>query len=146
VDAGFHLIGIPSMPALEKDFLPTTLTDDDYPYLIGQKKGVNTIGVRSVLIAYNWPKGSDRYRLLDFFVRTLFSRFPTLKAGPNYPKWREVNLAATLPGWSRFPLAQRWLDQQEFDTFLSKFGNGVDADRARLFDDFMRWRKQSGGG
>jgi hypothetical protein len=44
------------------------------------------------------PKGCDRYLLLDFFVRTLFSRFPTLKAGPHHPKWEEVNLAATLPG------------------------------------------------
>jgi TRAP-type uncharacterized transport system substrate-binding protein len=145
VEDGFHFIAIPYLPALEKEFLPATLTHDDYPNLI-LSESVPTIGARSVLIAYNWPKGSDRYRLLDFFVRTLFSRFPTLKAGPHHPKWEEVNLAATLPGWSRFPHAQRWLDQQEFDTFLSKFGNGAEADRARLFDDFLRWRKQSGGG
>jgi TRAP-type uncharacterized transport system substrate-binding protein len=145
LEDGFHLIAVPYLPALQKEFLPATLTHDDYPNLI-LSESITTIGVRSVLIAYNWPKGSDRYRLLDFFVRTLFSRFPTLKAGPHHPKWKEVNLAATLPGWSRFPLAQRWLDQQEFDTFLSKFGNGAEADRARLFDDFMRWRKQSGGG
>jgi TRAP-type uncharacterized transport system substrate-binding protein len=145
IEDGFHLIAVPYLPALEKEFLPATLTHDDYPNLV-LSESVTTIGARSVLIAYNWPKGSDRYRLLDFFVRTLFSRFPTLKAGPHHPKWEEVNLAATLPGWSRFPLAQRWLDQQEFDTFLSKFGNGAEADRARLFDDFLRWREQSGGG
>jgi hypothetical protein len=56
----FHLIAIPYLPALEKDFLPATLTYDDYPTLTGPK-GVNTIGVRWVLIAYNSPKGSDRY-------------------------------------------------------------------------------------
>jgi TRAP-type uncharacterized transport system substrate-binding protein len=141
---GFHLIAIPFLPALGKDFLPVTLTNDDYPKLTDYK--VNTIGARSVLIAYNWPKGSGRYRLLDSFVRTLFSRFAELKAGPHYPKWEEVNLAATVPGWRRFPTAQRWLDQQEFESFLSKFGTGAAADRARLFDDFLRWRKQSGGG
>jgi uncharacterized protein len=145
IEDGLHLIAVPYLPALQKEFLPATLTHDDYPNLI-LSESVTTIGARSVLIAYNWPKGSDRYRLLDSFVRTLFSRFPTLKAGPHHPKWEEVNLAATLPGWSRFPLAQRWLDQQEFETFLSKFGNGAEADRARLFDDFLRWRKQSGGG
>jgi hypothetical protein len=145
LEDGLHLIAIPYLPAL-KDFLPATLTHDDYPNLILPGQSIDTIGTRSVLIAYNWPKGSDRYRLLGSFVRTLFSRFPTLKTGPYHPKWEEVNLAATLPGWSRFPPAQRWLDQQEFDTFLSKFGNGVEADRARLFDDFLRWRKQPGGG
>jgi uncharacterized protein len=142
---GFHLIGIPYLPVL-KDFLPATLTHDDYPDLIGAGESLDTIGARSVLIAYNWPKGSNRYRLLDSFVRTLFSRFSELKAGPRHPKWRDVNLAATLPGWSRFPPAQRWLDQQEFDSFLSKFGNGAGADRARLFDEFLRWRERSGGG
>ncbi len=99
-----------------------------------------------VLIAYNWPKGSDRYRLLDFFVRTLFSRFSELKAGPHHPKWQEVNLAATLPSWSRFPPAQRWIDQQELESFLSKWGTGAEADRARLFHDFLQWREHSGGG
>jgi hypothetical protein len=143
IEDGFHLIAVPYLPALEKEFLPATLTHDDYPNLV-LSESVTTIGARSVLIAYNWPKGSDRYRLLDSFVRTLFSRFAELKAGPHHPKWEEVNLAATLPGWSRFPPAQRWLDQREFDTFLSKFGNGAEADRARLFDDFLRWRK--GGG
>jgi uncharacterized protein len=141
----FHLIDIPYLPDLEKDFLPATLTHDDYPNLIGQKS-VNTIAARSVLIAYNWPKGSDRYRLLDYFIHTLFSRFSELQSGPHHPKWREVNLAATLLGWSRFAPAQRWIDQQEFDSFLSKFGTGAGTDRARLFDDFLRWREHSGGG
>jgi len=142
----FHFIEIPYLPALEKDFLPATLTYDDYPNLILFGQSIHTIGTRLALIAYNWRKGSDRYRLLDSFVRTLFSRFAELKAGPHNPKWREVNLAATLPGWSRFPTAQRWLDQQEFESFLSKFGTGAAADRARLFDDFLRWREKSGGG
>jgi TRAP-type uncharacterized transport system substrate-binding protein len=142
----FHLIAIPYLPGLEEGFLPTTLTHDDYPNLIGAGKSLDTIGARSVLIAYNWPKGSDRYRLLDSFVRTLFSRFSELKAGSHHSKWREVNLAATIPGWSRFPPARRWLDQQEFESFMSKFGTAAEADRARLFDDFLRWREQSGGG
>jgi len=144
LEDGFHLIAIPFLPALEKDFLPVTLTHDDYPNLTDYK--VNTIGARSVLIAYNWPKGSDRYRLLDSFVRALFTRFSELKDGLHHAKWREVNLAATLPDWSRFAPAQRWLDRQEFESFLSKFGTGAGADRARLFDDFLRWREQSGGG
>jgi len=141
----FHIVAIPYLPVL-KDFLPATLTHDDYPDLILRGQGIDTIATRSVLIAYNWPKGSDRYRLLDLFVRTLFSRFLELQTGTHHPQWREVNLAATLPSWSRFPPAQRWLDQQEFESFLSKWGSGAKADRARLFQDFLRWREQSGGG
>jgi TRAP-type uncharacterized transport system substrate-binding protein len=146
LEGEFHLITIPFLPAMEKDFLPVTLTYNDYLDLIGAAESVHTIGARSALIAYNWPKGSDSYRLLDFFVRTLFTRFSEFKAGLHHPKWRQVNLAATISGWSRFPPAQRWLDRQEFESFLSKFGTGAAADRARLFDDFLRWREQSGGG
>ena len=146
VNTALKLIGIPYSPALGEDFLPATLTHDDYPNVIFPAESVNTIGVRSVLIAYNWPKRSDRYRLLDFFVRSLFSRFSELKAGPDHPKWREVNLATTLPGWRRFPPAQRWLDQQDLESFLSKWGTGAEADRARLYRDFLRLREHSGGG
>jgi hypothetical protein len=141
----FHLIAIPSLPALN-DFLPVTLTHDDYPNLISLGGSIGTLGVRWVLIVYNCPNARDRYRLLDFFVRNLSLRFPELKAGPHHPKWREVNLAAIVPGWSRFPPAQRWFDQQEFESFVSKWGTGAKADRARLFDDFLLWREHSGGG
>ncbi len=149
----FHIIAIPYLPTSE-DFLPVALTNNDYPNLILPGQSIDTIGTRSVLIAYNWPNGSKRYRLLDSFVHALFLRFSELQTGPaagktpmlDDPKWREVNLAATVPGWGRFPPAQRWLDQQEFESFLSKWGTGAKADRARLFDDFLRWREQSGGG
>jgi hypothetical protein len=146
VKDGLHIIEIPYLPALKKDFLPATLTHYDYPNLILPGQLIATIGTRSVLIAYNWPNGSDRYRLLASFVYTLFSRFSELPTGPDHPKWREVNLAAIVPGWSRFLPAQRWFDQQEFDSFLSKFGKGAETDRARLFHDFLRWREHSGGG
>lgn len=142
---GFHFVAIPFSPALREDFLPAQLTGDDYPAPIRQKS-ISTVAVRSVLVAYNWPKKSGRYRLLDFFVRSLFSQFSELKAGPHNPDWREVNLAANLPGWSRFLPAQRWFDRLELESFLDKWGDGAEADRARLLHDFLRWREHSGGG
>jgi hypothetical protein len=141
---GFHFIAVPRSPYLEKEFLPATLTHDDYPNLIpaglSAAGSVDTIGVDSVLIAYNWPKNGDRYRLLDLFVRTLFSRFSELQSGPHHPKLREVNLAASLAGWRQFPPAQRWLDRKEFESFLSKRGIDAAADRGRLRQDFLHLR------
>jgi uncharacterized protein len=141
---GFHFIAIPHSPALEKEFLPATLTHGDYPNLISSglsaTESVDTIGVDSVLIAYNWPKSDDRYRLLDLFVRTLFSRFSELQSGPHHPKWREVSLAASLAGWAQFPPAQRWVDRKEFESFLSKRGIDAAADRGRLRQDFLHLR------
>ena len=33
--------------------------------------------------------------------------------GLDHPKWKEVNLAANVPGWIRFQAAQEWLDRNE---------------------------------
>ena len=148
LEDGLHLIAIPYLPTL-KDFLPATLTYDDYPNLIlpGQKS-IDTIGTRSVLIAYNWPKGSDRYRLLlDLFAHALFLRFSELQTGPHHPKWREVNLAGDfLRAGAGFRPRGAGLTSKSSNSFLSKFGNGAATDRERLFDDFLRWGEQSGGG
>jgi hypothetical protein len=72
---------------------------------------VETVAVGAVLIAYNWPKTNvDRYRRVQRFVEAFFPRITDFQRPPHHPKWREVNLAATLPGWTRFEAAQAWLD------------------------------------
>ncbi|MBO0733295.1 MAG: C4-dicarboxylate ABC transporter substrate-binding protein [Methylocapsa sp.] len=107
-----RLVTIPRLHALAKDYLSAALTSADDPDLIPPGARVETLGVRSVLIAYNWPKGSHRYNLMTFFVRTLFSRFLELQNGTHDPKWLEVNFDAGVPGWPQFPPARRWLDQK----------------------------------
>src|SRR5215470_4936313 len=51
-------------------------------------------------------KGSTRSR-----SKQLFSRFAEFLDDSHHPKWREVNLAARLPGWQRFGPAERWLQR-----------------------------------
>jgi TRAP-type uncharacterized transport system substrate-binding protein len=103
---GFHLLAIPYPARLHRDYLPSTLIHEDYPNLIAAGDSIDTISVSSVLVAYNWPRGSERFRLLEYFVHTLFSRLPEFQTGAHHPKWQEVNLAATVPGWRRFGPAE----------------------------------------
>lgn len=137
---GFRLIAIPPVPESENAFFSVALTNGDYPNLIPAGMSVNTLGVRLVLIAHNWPKGTGRYRLLEYFVRAFFSRLPEL-AADHHPRWQEVDLAGRVPGWTQFPPAERWLDEKEFERFLSARGIKAPPDRARLFQDFLRLRK-----
>jgi uncharacterized protein len=104
---GIHFLPVPASPAPEHDYLPTTLRHDDYPNIIAAGESVDTIGIQSALFAYNWPIRSERFRLLESFVQTFFSRFPEFLDDSHHPKWREVNLAARLPGWRRFGPAER---------------------------------------
>jgi hypothetical protein len=84
----------------------------DYPNLIKQGERVSTIAVPTVLVAFNWPAGSNRYQRVDRFVDYLFSRIDRLQ-GPGFdPKWKAINLGATVPGLARFSGAQQWLDRQ----------------------------------
>jgi hypothetical protein len=93
------------------DYLPATLNHDDYPELIASGETVDTVAVSAVLFAYGWPKTNvDRYRRVQRFVEAFFPKIADFQRPPRHPKWHDVNLAATLPGWTRFEAAQAWLD------------------------------------
>ncbi|WP_244424704.1 TAXI family TRAP transporter solute-binding subunit [Methylobacterium nodulans] len=114
-DAGFHLVPVPASLIVDDVYFPTTLTADDYPNLIAPGKSVETVAVLTALMVYDWPERSNRRRLLQSFVYKFFSHFAEFSTAPHHPKWKEVNLAAVLPGWRRFGPAESWLRQYRGD-------------------------------
>ena len=132
--------------------MPAELTSAEYPGLIPQGQSVETISVPALLAVYNWNKDThaDRYRRCVRFVEYLFARFDKLRAAPYQPGWKQINLAGTVPGWTRFPPAQEQLDK------IAKSA-GVDAtpanaqvggvaprsaaEQERLFQQFLEWSK-----
>lgn len=107
---GLKLIGVPYAQALEDDYLPASLSNEDYPGLVPSNQLVETVAVGAVLAAYNWPRNTERYQRVARLVTALFNRLAEFQRAPRHPKWKEVNLAAKLPGWKRFPAATEWLD------------------------------------
>jgi len=109
-EPGFKFLSVPYNSKMGDYYLPTTLDATDYPNLIKPGERVETIAVPTVLVAFNWPTTSNRYDRVARFVDHLFSRIDKLQ-GPGFdPKWKSINLAATVPGLTRFPAAQAWLD------------------------------------
>jgi hypothetical protein len=96
----------------EDYYLPVVLEPADYPSLIKPGERLSTIGVPTVLVAYNWPTNSNRYQRVARFTDYLFSRIDKLQAPGFDAKWQTINLGATVPGLTRFPAAQEWLDRQ----------------------------------
>jgi TRAP transporter TAXI family solute receptor len=153
----FHLLPVPFERAVAETYLPARLRAADYPRLIDAGSEVETIAVGNVLAVFNWPEGSERYRRVERFVDAFFSRFDEFSLAGRHPKWREVNLGATVPGWERFKAAQDWLDRKErvaqaspeqkaaFQQFLDGRGDlarTVSAgEREALFQDFMTWQQ-----
>ena len=156
---GLHFVPIPYSTQLIADYLPTTLTHEDYPDMIAPGQTVDTVAVGAVLIAYNWPKASDRYRRVQKFVDAFFPKIEEFQKPPRHVKWREVNIAATLPGWTRFEAAQTWLDAKRGEDIAGRQPEGartvVSGAAARrvgavaqtqsegeLFQEFLRWKQQ----
>jgi uncharacterized protein len=151
---GYRLIPVPFAKSLRDDYLPSTLTHEDYPNLIANGETVDTIAASSILFAYNWPKNTDRYRRVDKFVKALFAKFTELQKAPRNPHWRQANLAATVPGWKRFEGAQELVAsyreqslagmREQFDQFVAPRDGKLpttEQERNQLFNDFLRWRQ-----
>jgi hypothetical protein len=153
-DPGFKFVAVPYQDS--GFYLPSTLTASDYPQLIAQGGEVRTIAIPTILAAFNWPKGSDRYKRVARLTDYLFSRLDKLQGPGFHPKWKDVTLNAKVPGLDRFPAAQEWLDRTAASRVVAAssgiVGNagpappgtsGVPAtlEEQRLYQEFLDWRR-----
>ena len=151
---GFRILPIAYSKPLQNEYLPSVLAAEDYPNLIEPGRKLETIAVGAVLIAFNWPKGTDRYRRIQKFVEVFFPRLADFQKPPRHPKWKETNLASVLPGWTRFAGAEEWLrsrdkmsadEREQFNKFLANRREKEAAlptdERERLFQEFQQWSK-----
>jgi TRAP transporter TAXI family solute receptor len=156
---GLHLLSIPLSAKITSAYLPARITAADYPGLVTQDHPVDTIAVGAVLAVANLQPASERYRNVANFVDTFFTDFQSLLTPGHHPKWRDVNLAADVPGWKRFPAADLWLKRnaavakgpapdnlkQVFERFIEErllvAGGTMSQDQKDdLFNQFQHWQ------
>jgi TRAP transporter TAXI family solute receptor len=157
-DPAYKIIPIPYSAAVQEYALPALLTHKDYPEMIPEGKPINTLAVSTVLAVFNWPSNTERYRRVAKFTEAFFKNFDTFMRKPRHPKWKEVNLAAEMPGWKRFPAAKEIIERDKnkneklkrsFDKFISKVSpkdekKMSEKRREELFARFLEWQaKQS---
>jgi TRAP-type uncharacterized transport system substrate-binding protein len=164
---GMHFLNLDerSLPSQDlgpifENYLRSKLTHEHYPALIPEGTSVWTVANRALLVAYNWPESSPRYLRLAKFVETFFDKIYQLHDGARHPKWKEINLAAEVPGWTRFKPAGDWLAKHKgalasrdgsspdlkpvFEQFVASY-TGVTGkalsprERETLFADFKRF-------
>jgi TRAP-type uncharacterized transport system substrate-binding protein len=158
--SGLHFVSIPFTRAFADYYTVGEFSHKEYPGLVGDGERVDTLAVPAVLAVFNWPKYTDRYRRVERFTQQLFAKWDKFQQPPRHPKWRDVNLAATVPGWTRWAPADDILKHMnaqattqgasppsnaEFDAFLkttgSAAGNLSPEQREALFRQFMQWRQ-----
>jgi TRAP-type uncharacterized transport system substrate-binding protein len=155
--AGLHLVPLPYSKSFADFYTLGEFTAQEYPGLVPDGQTVDTIAVPSVLAVYNWPKNTDRYRRVARFVEALYTKWDKFQEPPRHPKWRDVNLAATVPGWTRSSVADdmlRKLRQDavaeapstsgEFSAFLRTKTAATDTPEQRdaLFREFLQWQQR----
>jgi TRAP-type uncharacterized transport system substrate-binding protein len=164
-EQGMHFLPVPFVKDVLTEYLPSSLTHDDYPNLIPQDQTIQTIADGVVLIGYNWPRESDRFRRVQRFVEAFFPKIAAFQNPGFHPKWREVNLSAKIEGWKRFDPAEEWLSahasgdgsdtraaaqlkQPMMSTFKGTAGASspdTDPAQSQLFQEFLRWRQTGHG-
>ncbi|MEM7774520.1 MAG: TAXI family TRAP transporter solute-binding subunit [Pseudomonadota bacterium] len=163
-DDGLKLVPVPYSPELEELFLPGFITHKDYPNMLPAGEQIETISVQTILGVYNWTPRNPRYPRIAKFVNAFFNNISKFHQPPRQPKWRGLNIAATVKTLQRFPAAQEWLDKNAprltgaasasgdvaVDTRLARrqaqaAAPGDPAMQERLFREFMEWmrRRQS---
>jgi uncharacterized protein len=151
----FRLLPIPYEAALQDSYLPTKLTGSDYADLTGPGETVPTVAVGILLATVDAPEGSPRYKRVQRFSEAFFSNFEALRDPARHPKWREVNIAAKVSGWTRFPPTQDWLDGRRGIAEARSAGaaatssdevgpSGVESDDAQqqLYEQYREWKRQ----
>src|SRR5262245_6907854 len=109
--SGIHLLPVSFGAELEAAYLPTRLTPGDYPNLIQAGGGIGTVATGMVLLAAKAKSDPGSAMRVGRFVDSVFPRFTELQAQGRHPKWREVNLAASLPGVARVRAAAAFVGE-----------------------------------
>lgn len=112
LDDGVRLMPVPGTD-LTTGYATSTISSQDYPDLLASGDEIETIGVPTVLIAYNWPDDSSRRQALNQFIEALLAQLPALRSHDRgfHPKWRESDIWRRLPDpWQRDPNVLRLLN------------------------------------
>ena len=85
----------------------------------------------------------------------MFANWEKFQTPPRHPKWKEINLAATVPGWTRWAPAEELLQVDA----AAAAGAGLqcrigarppaasistscrEAERERLYQEFQQWQQ-----
>lgn len=161
---GLHVVPVAYKKKLQDSYLPASISAKDYPGLVEVNREVDTVAVGAVMAVFNWKQKTGRYYSTKVFIDAFMDRFEDFLKKPRHPKWAEVNLAAELPGWQRYSVADDWLkrnanrttsmrNQQDrrmaelvaaFEKFLKdqpQTGLMSEGEREALFEQFLKWSR-----
>jgi TRAP-type uncharacterized transport system substrate-binding protein len=108
-DENLHLLPVPATGQLASVYKSAALTSEHYPALVPPGQSVDTVGVGTVLISYNWPKGHPRGETVAAFTKRFFTNYDKLLEPGLHESWREIDISEEVPGLQRHWAAEEAL-------------------------------------
>jgi uncharacterized protein len=97
----YHLLPIPMTPELQKSYRSAVIDAQEAVGFSTAAK-VETVAVSALLGVFNWAPSQGRYPDVANFIAAMYLNFKGLRQ-PSNSIWRQADIAATIPGWTRFP-------------------------------------------
>ncbi|HEX6000752.1 MAG TPA: TAXI family TRAP transporter solute-binding subunit [Hyphomicrobiaceae bacterium] len=108
-DGTLRLMSLPSAALAGDGYLPAVLLAEDYPALIPPGGMVETVAVKAVLVTNR--SREETVRRVARHTPAVLDAIARLALSQRNRKWRDVNVGAVLPGWTRTAAAESWLSR-----------------------------------
>ena len=110
-DEGFHFLPVPASGAVSDIYSVTSINSEHYPDLVTPGQVIETVGVATILITYNWGREHPRGQTVDLFTKRFFSGYDKLLEDGFHESWRSIDISEDIPGLSRHWSAEEALRQ-----------------------------------
>ncbi len=146
-DSVLRLLPVSSTSATEDTYWPARLTSDDYPNLVGEGQEIQTLQMAAVLAVFNWRTDGVRYPQVRRFVDSLFASQEKLRESGRHAVWRDMDWAAEVKGWQRYPPAKAVLEKliREGRITLASYGAAPESVLTPIKDYFAKSITQQTG-
>lgn len=101
----FHLLPIPPSSATTKVYRAAQFAPDDLAGVARASAGSETIAVSTLLAVFDWTPQQSRYANVSTFIKGAFAALPDLRSSPTGATWRQADIRAEIPGWTRYSAA-----------------------------------------
>ena len=99
-----HALPITMAPALQKTYQRAMIEAQELSGLANVAQ-VETVTVSTLLAVFNWAPSQRRYANVANFMQGLFSALPELRQQRLSTIWRQADINAQIPGWTRHAAA-----------------------------------------
>jgi polar amino acid transport system substrate-binding protein len=97
----YHLLPITMTQELQKAYRSAVINAQEAAGF-SAAANVETVTVSTLLVVFNWAPSQGRYPDVTNFISAFFQNLKGLRQTPN-SVWRQADVVAQNPGWSRFP-------------------------------------------